>query len=126
MGSPKLKFQGKKKFYLIYSELITAARYKGLVTYQEIAKLLGMPLTGQNMGRTIGTLVGDISRNEFNNGRPMLSAIVVGVSGFPGKGFYGLAEELGLSFEDTPEGREIFWQEEREKVYEAWKVDLEK
>ena len=29
---------GSKEYYLIYAELITAARYRGTVTYQEIAR----------------------------------------------------------------------------------------
>jgi len=39
------------------------------------------------MGREVGEMIGEISREEVQNGRPMLSAIVVGTSGVPGDGF---------------------------------------
>ena len=36
--------RGTKAYLLIYAELITAARYRGTVTYQELAELVGLPL----------------------------------------------------------------------------------
>ena len=54
----------------------------------------------------------------------MLSAVVVGVSGEPGKGFYGLAEQLGKKIPDDLQGRRQFWEEEKQAVYDTWKVEL--
>jgi hypothetical protein len=124
MASDQSKYRGKKEYHIIYSELINAARYRGTVTYQEIAMILGLPLKGSYMGSVIGGLLGDISEDEVNEGRPMLSAVAVGVSGIPGKGFYGLAHEHGKEFENTKEGRLKFWEDEKQTVYETWKIEL--
>ena len=115
-------FRGTKEYALVYTELITASKYRGTVTYQEIAKMMGLPLQGSNMGRVIGLILGEISEDEVANGRPMLSAVAVSVEGLPGGGFYSLAKELGrLSIE---ENEKDFWQKERKAVYDTWKVVL--
>ena len=115
-------FRGTKEYTLIQVELITAARYRGTVTYQEIAKILGLPLTGNFMQKRVGTILGEISRDEHANGRSMLSAVAVGVDGKPGKGFYGLARELGVL--NTGDDELAFWESERKAVYNIWKVVL--
>ena len=118
------KYRGKKIYLKIYNELITAARYRGTLAYKQMAKMMGLPSSGSYMGSQLGTILGEISEDEINNGRPMLSAIVVGVSGEPGKGFYGLAMEFGKLLEDSKEAREKFWESEKAAVYETWKFDL--
>jgi hypothetical protein len=81
------KYRGTKEYLLAYAELLQAARYRGVMTYQAVAQIMGLPLTGNNMGREVGQLIGEISQDEVQNGRPMLSALVVGTSGVPGEGF---------------------------------------
>ena len=120
----KSKYRGTKLYHLVFSELITAARYRGTVTYQEIAKIMGLPLSGNYMGREIGEIIGEISEDEVKQGRPMLSAIVVGVNGKPGAGFFIWAKELYGVSDDDEFDEETFWKEECSKVYETWKVDL--
>ncbi len=44
------KYRGTKDYFLIYAELIRAARYRGTVTYQELADFVGLPLRGSYMG----------------------------------------------------------------------------
>ena len=68
----------------------------------------------------IGQLLGIISANECNQGRPMLSAICVGKNGRPGEGFLPYAKDLGY-FKDG-EDQETFWKSECDKVYEEWKI----
>jgi len=89
------QYRGSKEYQLVFAELITASKYRGTLTYQEVAKLLGWPLTGQYMGTEIGRILGEISEDEASNGRPMLSAIVTTVEGYPGPGFFELARQLG-------------------------------
>lgn len=120
----KSKYRETKLYHLVFSELITAARYRGTVTYQEIAKIMGLPLSGNYMGREIGEIIGEISEDEVKQGRPMLSAIVVGVNGKPGAGFFIWAKELYGVSDDDEFDEETFWKEECSKVYETWKVDL--
>ncbi len=122
MNNPVNHFRGTKEYSFVYTELITAAKYRGTVTYQEIAKILGMPTQGNNMGRVIGLILGEISRDETAKGRPMLSAVATNVNGSPGKGFFLLARELGRI---TDKDSEItFWQRELKLVYTTWKVVL--
>jgi hypothetical protein len=121
MSIVKSKYRGTKEYSLVYTELIIAAKYRGTVTYQEIAKIIGLPLQGNHMGGEIGQLLGEISEDEATAGRPMLSAIAVSVDGSLGKGFYTLARQLGkLQDEDD----QAFWEKERQLVYDTWKTVL--
>ena len=120
MEDTKKRYFGTTDYYLVYSELITSARYRGVTTYQAIAQLIGLPLYGSHMGREIGQIVGEISENEIRQGRPMLSAVCVGVSGLPGPGFYGFARSLGRLDSSIKDDELLFWKSERDAVYEAW------
>jgi hypothetical protein len=119
-------YRGSKEYLLIYSELIKAAQHHGVVTYQELADLVGLPLQGNFMGKELGHYTGEISREEMEHGRPMLSAIVVGASGKPGGGFFGLAKESGRLTSDDPAEQNTFWEAEKKAVYETWKKALHK
>lgn len=115
------KYRGTTTYFRVYAALVHAAESRGVVTYQEIAQIMGLPLSGSHMGREVGNIIGVISEDEVALGRPMLSAIVVGVNGKPGDGFYGWARDLGRFEGEGKEAQERFWQQEREAVYEAWK-----
>jgi hypothetical protein len=123
MSTENGKYRGTKEFVLIYTELITAAKYRGTVTYQEIAQIMGLPLSGNHMSREVGWILGEISAYELENGRPMLSAIAVGVNGKPGQGYFEWARKLGRW---TTEDEWAFWESECKAVYETWKVKLRK
>ncbi len=114
------KYRNTTAYHLIYTELTTAARYRGTVTYQEIAQLMGLPLSGSHMGREVGYILGEISEDEHLQGRPMLSAVAVGVSGEPGEGFFGLANDLGKNTGDTADDKRKFWKAEKKAAYETW------
>jgi len=118
-------YQNEQEYHLIYTELINAARYKGVITYQNIAKIMGLPLQGNYMGLEVGRILGAISENEVKKGRPMLSAAAVGVSGEPGGGFYAFAKKLGYEFGEDKKSQRIFWQGELKMVYDVWKVPLD-
>ena len=104
-----------------FSELITAARYGGTTTYQAVAGIIGLPLTGNYMGKEVGQILGEISEDELNQGRPMLSAVVVGVSGLPGSGFFELARGLGKLKIDSNADEHRFWEEEKATVHAEWR-----
>jgi len=114
------KYRGTKEYILVYAELVNAAGYRGLVTYEDIAQIMGIDCKGNYMAREVGQLLGEISQAEHEAGRPMLSALVVGVSGQPGSGFYRLARDLGKLENDSSEGRGRFLLREREAVYANW------
>lgn len=125
MTSVDNKYRGTQIYHIIFHELITAAKYRGTVTYQEIASLMGLPLVGNYMGKEIGQILGEISEDENLHGRPMLSAVAVGVKAEPGGGFFELARELGKTFDVDKQSKQIFWQSERNAVYDTWKRKLE-
>ena len=119
------KYRGTKEYHLVYSELITATRYSGTVTYQEIAQLMGLPLSGNHMGKEVGHILGEISEDECKQGRQMLSAVAVGVSGEPGDGFYTLAGQLYKLDEGvTAEQKKDFWKNEKAKLYKTWQKNI--
>lgn len=39
-------YQGTIVYHLVYAELATAARYRGVTTYQTVAQIMGLPLRG--------------------------------------------------------------------------------
>src|SRR3972149_8350236 len=89
------KYRGTKEYHLVYCELVIAAQYRGVVGYHKIAKILGIDQPGHHMAREVGQVLGEISEDEHNAGRPMLSAVAVSVKGYPGEGFFALARRLG-------------------------------
>lgn len=115
------KYRLTPTYHRVYSQLITASRYRGTVTYQEVAVVMGIETYGVRMGTATGHILGEISEDEHNQGRPMLSAVAVSVDGSPGEGFYGLAANLGkLPADADKETRLDFWRRERDAVHETW------
>ena len=113
------EWKDSKEYYITYGILINAARHFGVATYQEIAQSCGFPTGGNYMSSVVGNILGAISKNEIEHGRPFLSAIAVGVSGKPGEGFYNWAKDLGAMKPDQAE--EDFLTEEVKKIYDLWK-----
>lgn len=125
MSEVKDRYRGSKEYLLVYCELIRAARYGGVTTYQAVAEIMGLPLSGAYMGREVGRILGEISTDEVQQGRVMLSALVVGTGGRPGPGFFALARGLGRLEGESSEAEEQFWQEEGAVVYEVWKREFQ-
>ncbi len=120
------QYRGTREYALIFAELITAARYRGTVTYQELAELVGLPTHGSHMGAELGAYLGAISEDEVQQGRPMLSAIAVGKNGRPGGGFFPFAKELGRLASDEPADQQAFWEAEKKVVYATWQRSFAK
>lgn len=119
------KHYNTKDYFLVYGALIQAARCRGVLTYKDIAKIMGLPLSGNHMGRETGWMIGVISQNEVENGRPMLSAIVVSnVTYKPQPGFYDWARDLGRFTGRTVEEQLVFWEAEKQAVYDTWADDF--
>jgi len=68
----------------------------------------------------LGQLLGEISEDEAQRKRPMLSAVAVRKSGKPGSGFFKLARSLGKLESNSKEEQERFWQREKEAVCKTW------
>jgi hypothetical protein len=117
-------YRGMSKYHEVYRELTYRARNRELMTYEEVGTLIGIPeRQGRLMSEEAGAVCGDISEDEVDAGRPMLSALVVGNGGDSGRpisgdGFFILAKVLGRYPANLTE-RE-FWERERDAVYAAW------
>lgn len=116
----KDKYRGTPLYHLVHAELVTAAQYRGTVTYQELAQIMGLPVVGSYMGSEVGIILGEISEDEANNGRPMLSAVAVSKSGHAGPGFFTLARDLGRLTGTSPEDEMAYWETERQQAYATW------
>ena len=115
------KYRGTQEFLLVCRQLITAAEYRGLVTYTKVARILGIQSTGHNMARPVGQVLGEISEDEHNADRPMLSVVAVGSGGMPGEGFFVLARRLKKLSGTNSDDERRFWEAERKRVYEVWR-----
>jgi hypothetical protein len=105
----------------IYKKLQDVARNKQLITYHEIAPMANLNMELQKDRTEIGRILEGISRYEHDNGRPMLSAVVVhSHDQQPGTGFYNLARDLGLLHSSSEDKKLIFFSTELKKVYETW------
>ena len=104
------------------NELIRLARVSRIVTYGEIAPRYGLDMALSQDRNTISRLLDEISESEFDESRPLLSAVVVHSNdGFPGGGFYQMAERLGL-FDGTD--RVAFFVEELRRVHLYWRNNI--
>jgi hypothetical protein len=116
------KYRGKKAYGLTFAALVTAAHTRSLCTYTGIAELASLPTTYPQMQKEVGQLLGEISEDEHNAGRPMLSAIVVDKNdGQTGEGFFTLARKLSLLKTDSRSAAIEFLNKEKTAVFEFWK-----
>jgi hypothetical protein len=115
------KYRGTREYQLVYCKLLSAAQRHDEVLYGEIAEILGIPTNGHHMAREVGEVLGEISQDEHNAGRPMLSAVAVSQKGFPGDGFFVLARTLELLATTESADELKFWMAEEGKVYDTWK-----
>ncbi len=126
MSEQTEEFMRSKEYHIVFSELISTASRRGIITYQEIAKIIGLPLSGNYMGSQIAGIAGQISTDEHTAGRPMLTTILVNVRGIPGPGFFELARILGRLHSSDSADERVFWEAEKQAVYNEWKTILRK
>jgi hypothetical protein len=114
------KYRGTSKYIDVLTRLVRAARYGGLLNCQDVAALIGVSSRGKVMANEIGHVCREISEDEVNAGRPMLSALVVGKEGMPAKEFFSCAKDLGRFPAHLHEKE--FWEKERDAVYATWRL----
>ncbi len=103
---------------VLYDHLMQVARAQNVRTYGDVAPLVGLDMSLDSDRARIGELLDEISSFEFQNGRPLLSAVVIrGDSNIPGSGFFTLAEHLGL-FDGGDSV--VFWAHELTRVHGQW------
>jgi len=120
------KYRGTSDYDEVLQRLIQAAREHQLIHYEEdVAVIMGLQGKRNHMSKETGYLLGEISEDEHNQGRPMLSSVVVRKmgknKGIPGEGFFNLAVSLGkLSANATAQEKEEFWRNELNATYSKW------
>lgn len=68
----------------------------------------------------IGEILGHISRYEHENGRPLISSVVVSRSMEQGDGFFKLAEELGFGNWKKLKNGKMFEYDMINKAHNFW------
>jgi len=71
----KPKYRGTTTYFHVVAELVRAAQYHGVTTYQDIAVIMGLPVSGSYMGRETGYVLGEISEDEVIANGPMLALL---------------------------------------------------
>lgn len=93
------------------------------VTYSELLKIANIDLDMSNPyhRNLLGKVLGAISTYEHENGRPMLSSVVVSKDTFmPSNGFYKLADEFGYG--EWRRLKDNMWGiNEMNRAFEFWK-----
>ena len=98
----------------VRAALTEIATRRKTITYTDLANRVGLKWDHKNPNdrKLIGQLLGEVSRQEYSRGRPLLTAVVVRKGeDMPGPGFRGL--------EGFPESDE-FYETELRRVHDFW------
>jgi len=108
----------------LYEKLKEVARARSVITYSDIAPLVGVDIRTSPGRREIGRLIAEVCAHEVEHGRPMLGSVVVRKdTGMPGDGYFKGACRLGQFEPDGQKDKRSFWAEELERVYDGWSPD---
>ena len=104
----------------LYQKLIEVAKNTDTVTYEEIREIAGVGSFDSPGNRVlIGAILEQLSAHEHNEGRPLLSAVVIlKDENIPGEGFFTLAKKLELMDEEGD--RLGFFVRELGRVHDYW------
>jgi len=107
----------KKYVELARPILVQVAKGRTFITYIELQSKMGGP--GME---DMGEVLEEVSNSECENGRPLLSALVVHKTDrLLGNGFWEL-RVLPPSLKNAPmEEKKKRWEEEYKKAWECWK-----
>lgn len=97
--------------------LIEKARQRAMIPYSELVGLV-KSLAFNAFDLRLFAILGQISVEEHERGRPLISVLVVHKTGDmqPGEGFFELAHSLGRDTSDVLKA----WIEEVRSVYQYW------
>lgn len=99
--------------------LIGVASQRRMITYSELAAQM-MTIQAEPHDMVLWEIIGDVSRDEEQAGRGLLSVVVVHKHGDmePGPGFFELAKYFKRNISDQTK----CWIEETKRVYRVWSV----
>jgi hypothetical protein len=107
----------------IYDRLLDSARAGCLTTYSDIAPIAELSMANDADRDRMSELLGEILWHEVDEGRPLLTAIVVhrGDDNNPGEGFFAIANALGrFDGSRDPLARLEFWVRQVQEVNSYW------
>jgi len=106
----------KKYTEMIRPILVRVAKKRDFITYKELQEEMGGPGRGY-----IGEVLEEVCQREHEQGRPLLSALVVHrTDGLPGNGFWEL-RVLPPSLRNASMEEKIdHWKKEYRKAWEYW------
>ena len=108
-------------YQALYQKLKEIARARSVITYGEIAPLVGVDIRTSQGRREIGRLIAEVCAHEVEHGRPMLGSVVVRKdTGMTGYGYFKGACRLGQFDADGQKGKRAFWAKEMKRVYDHW------
>jgi hypothetical protein len=97
--------------------LVDIARKRAMIPYSELVQLV-KSVSFNAYDQRLFAILGQLSVDEHDGGRPLLSVLVVHKTGDmqPGHGFFELAEALGRDTSDVLKA----WISEVQRVYQYW------
>jgi hypothetical protein len=111
----------------IYGRVRELAQSRTCDTYSNVGGLVNLDMHSPADRRVIGAILSEINRHEHNEGRPLMSAVVVRKGDcVPGNGFDRSAVELGrippfvgkLHWRTNEATR--YWEVELKRVHDYW------
>lgn len=101
----------------VRSVLIQKAKQRAMIPYSELVALVNA-VNFAAFDQRLFAMLGQVSLEENQQGRPLLSVLVVHKTGDmkPGPGFFELASSLGRDTRDADKT----WIAETQKVYQYW------
>ena len=103
----------------IYDELRRVAKDGGITRYSDVAPLANLDMDSPEDRNRIADILDEISRCEYADGKPLLSAVVIRKdTNIPGRGFFELAKSLRLPGVDDDV---LFWVKEVQRVHDYWR-----
>ena len=105
----------------VRQRLIETARRRDVIYYRPVADLLGIA-DGVRLDhcRELIQALDDISTYEHQNGRPLLSVVVIGQeTNRPGKGFFTMAGRNGV--QRAGQDDDAFFNVELKRAYDYWR-----
>lgn len=102
----------------VHEELIRVATSQQVVSYSDVASLIGLDMESPEDRNRIADILEAISQREHRDGKPLLSAVVIRKDkNMPGVGFFDLGRRLGL----YGGGNDFqYWLQELRRVHDYW------
>ena len=112
---------------IVRQRLVELAQAGRWAHYAEVGALVNLNMASPGDRTRLSSVLDSISRDEFRDGRPLLSAVVI-LSGtnppMPGNGFFTMARQIGAFTGGSREDAQRFHQAELERVFEHWQNEI--